>query len=510
MQPKIPMSKDTKIIHTIDKILKELDFLYRPKYKIDIWENGILDFDEDSLQRLNERWYIVIYSDSEDIYYEWEYKYSDYTREIRDINTLQLFEYKRELLWEVQDAVIDFSTLEKIARFIGDSWWATSIIKTLEKCKVPEYLIIYPNTKWRMVDDILRILATSKKEAGHKLLFLIIESFFHPIQFDSDELYLKVESDFNRLLKYDQYKIVEWKVVPLNQNSDVDKITQETTILYLVIYFEYFDKIIQSLLRYDIFIYHEGIDHIYTSLRIRLTELMDKNPDFKNIKEKFSIFDRLKTLRDWGNFMGNEWGSNEMFFEHSPYNEMFFEIKELKIKYNISNEKFNEVVKFSKELEKEDKEKWEFKEQINSVNNTMKVFEQLDILLKQYDKIAQREWGNLGVSNAVENTQDKPLISEDIVEEVSNNKGLSFDWVNINYNWNFIKITWKQRNLIEALLETKWNISEVEAYKKTYGDPYRKNDPIRALIVEVNKKLESIWYTHKISKNGWRIMIHIA
>jgi hypothetical protein len=54
-----------------------------------------------------------------------------------------------------------------------------------------------------MVDDIFRLLATSKKEEDHNLLFNIIEEFFYPARFDSTEDFKKQIDFFNELLGYD-------------------------------------------------------------------------------------------------------------------------------------------------------------------------------------------------------------------------------------------------------------------------------------------------------------------
>ncbi|MBP9812658.1 hypothetical protein KBC86_04700, partial [Candidatus Gracilibacteria bacterium] len=110
----------------------------------------------------------------------------------------------------------------------GDSGNAESIIKTLKSCEVPEYLVIYPNTKWRMVDDLFRVLATSYYEEGHNLLFSIIETYLNPIRFGSIEAGIETQKYYSEYLAYDGYEIIRGKIVPIKDKRDMYDVYYES------------------------------------------------------------------------------------------------------------------------------------------------------------------------------------------------------------------------------------------------------------------------------------------
>jgi hypothetical protein len=225
------------IIQTIDYLLKAL------RYKYD--RDKEIIFDDEKIEIAQKLWQFIppdtvlsILRDEkilelkykEHKVYQWsdEYIYSTYDRIISHVDTLQLFEYKRKLLWKCQKSIINPTTLERIARWIWDSGNADSIIKTLKACEVPDYLIIYPNTKWRMVDDLFRVLSTSIYEEGHKLLFSIIETYLNPIRFWSIEEGIKTQQYYSEYLSYDGYEVVKWKIVPINDKRDMYDIYYES------------------------------------------------------------------------------------------------------------------------------------------------------------------------------------------------------------------------------------------------------------------------------------------
>lgn len=231
-----------KIIQTIDYILKELDYKYNNDFKIYITEENEKYFDNLILNKLKDEYCLEIKSKSKDFYYEWEYRYTENYKWIYNLNTLLLFDYKRKLLWKYQKSIINISTLERIARFIWDTWNAQSIIEVLEECRVPKYLIIYPNTKWRMVYDILKVLSTSIYEEWHKLLFSIIESFLNPIRFNSIENWIETQKHFSSFLNYDWFEILKWKVTQLDDKKDMYDIYYENKE-WKIINLDDYDKI---------------------------------------------------------------------------------------------------------------------------------------------------------------------------------------------------------------------------------------------------------------------------
>lgn len=125
---------------------------------------------------------------------------------IGEVHSLRLFECRQELLGKKGNSTIKPVALEHIARKMGDSDSANGLIKVLRDCNVPSYLIVYPNTKWRMVDDIFRVLATSTDDADHQLLFKIMEECCHPLHFGGDKARAQEMQDhFSQLLEYDGY-----------------------------------------------------------------------------------------------------------------------------------------------------------------------------------------------------------------------------------------------------------------------------------------------------------------
>lgn len=229
-------TENLAIIQTIDYLLKTLRYRYDQDSKVvfndDDKENAkksgeFLPSDE-ILCILKETKMLEVKWKEQKFYYEEEYRYSEYRTIISHINTLGLFDYKRKLLWKTQKSILNLATLERIARWIWDSGNADSIIKTLKFCDVPDYLIIYPNTKWRMVDDLFRVLATSIYEDGHKLLFTIIETFLNPIQFGSIEAGIETQKYYSEYLAYDGYEIVKGKIVPIKDKRDIYDIYYES------------------------------------------------------------------------------------------------------------------------------------------------------------------------------------------------------------------------------------------------------------------------------------------
>lgn len=128
---------------------------------------------------------------------------------LEDISCIKLFELKLQAQGKTGQSIIKPIALEHIARRMGDSGNASSLIKLLNECGVPECLIVYPNTKWRMIDDVFRILATSTDEKDHQLLFSILEEFCHPLRYGGDkERALEIQDSIADLICFDNYYFV--------------------------------------------------------------------------------------------------------------------------------------------------------------------------------------------------------------------------------------------------------------------------------------------------------------
>jgi hypothetical protein len=73
---------------------------------------------------------------------------------------------------------------------------------------VPDKLIAYPNTKWRMIYDVLLYYASTPLADERQMLFKIIEEVVHPLLYDGDEqAALEVQKTFNKFLKYDDFQL---------------------------------------------------------------------------------------------------------------------------------------------------------------------------------------------------------------------------------------------------------------------------------------------------------------
>lgn len=185
-----------KIIKAIDFIFKKLNKKYKSDEKIFLDEKIEKILTEEILN---------------DLIDENCLKYDSEGKIIFEINTLKLFDYKRKLLWKTQNTIINFSILEKIAIDIWNNLTWNWIDNVLNDCKVPNFLIIYPNTKWRAVLDIFRILSTSIYEDWQKLLFHIIEQFYLPFRFWNLEYWCSKQKEISNLLEFDGFKFEKIK-----------------------------------------------------------------------------------------------------------------------------------------------------------------------------------------------------------------------------------------------------------------------------------------------------------
>lgn len=103
---------------------------------------------------------------------------------------------------------IQEKSLELIARDMGEFDTGVELIRFLKKCGVEEQLIIYPNTKWRMIYDILVYLSYSARPKDCELLLFIITESIHPLIHNGDwEKSKQLCEKFNKYLFYDNYEI---------------------------------------------------------------------------------------------------------------------------------------------------------------------------------------------------------------------------------------------------------------------------------------------------------------
>lgn len=99
-------------------------------------------------------------------------------------------------------------TIELLARDMGDAFTGSELVRFLKECGVPKELIVYPNTKWKVLYGVMHALSSSEDQAKHSLLYKIITSFVHPLSFGGDENTTKeVIKRFNDWLIYDDLEI---------------------------------------------------------------------------------------------------------------------------------------------------------------------------------------------------------------------------------------------------------------------------------------------------------------
>lgn len=126
--------------------------------------------------------------------------------------------------------LIKSKALELIARKMGDLESGTGLVDFLKNNGVDPELIVYPNTKWRMIFDILQYLSLSGKKEDNDLIFTLIEEISHPLMFNGDRgRALEVQDYFSTCLQYDGYCVDKGKVVEATDEiiEKVDKRVQE-------------------------------------------------------------------------------------------------------------------------------------------------------------------------------------------------------------------------------------------------------------------------------------------
>jgi len=78
-----------EIIQTIDYILKELDYKYKDNFRLYIWEDNHNHFPKKVFDSLYDKKCFDFRTESEDIYYEWEYKCTETNEWIYNGNLLK-------------------------------------------------------------------------------------------------------------------------------------------------------------------------------------------------------------------------------------------------------------------------------------------------------------------------------------------------------------------------------------------------------------------------------------
>lgn len=119
------------------------------------------------------------------------------------------------------DSILDRKTLEFVAKKIGDLDSGLNLVDRMEKVGIKKWMIIYPNTKWRMLYDIFLELSISTSSQDHEILFRFIEEFIHPLMHNGDfKKAEEFENDLNKLLVYDGYKSKGMKIIRDEEDLD--------------------------------------------------------------------------------------------------------------------------------------------------------------------------------------------------------------------------------------------------------------------------------------------------
>lgn len=103
---------------------------------------------------------------------------------------------------------IRLRTLKLIAEEIGNLDNAGGLINFLVECGVDKRLIVYPETKWQIVETVLVELACSRNPEDKKVLFKIIGDALHPVIHGGDTFSADILVDkFKDLLSYDNLAV---------------------------------------------------------------------------------------------------------------------------------------------------------------------------------------------------------------------------------------------------------------------------------------------------------------
>jgi hypothetical protein len=111
------------------------------------------------------------------------------------------------------NGVIRAQTLELIAKDVAEHKTGPELIHFLKEHGVPAMMIVYPNTKWRMLFSTFRVFNTSLNQKAHRILYKVIEAAIHPLFFDGDKNKAdETQKKYNEWLKYDNIIVENGKI----------------------------------------------------------------------------------------------------------------------------------------------------------------------------------------------------------------------------------------------------------------------------------------------------------
>lgn len=137
----------------------------------------------------------------------------------RDVTPTQRKGNKNE--YENMGPFIREENIEFIARDIGESDSGPRLVERFKRIGVPEELIEYPNTKWRMAYDILDHYSNlGPTKESLEIISKITNIGVHPLNFRANATTTpdKVLKEYNKRLHFDKLSVVE-KAVDFNSSG---------------------------------------------------------------------------------------------------------------------------------------------------------------------------------------------------------------------------------------------------------------------------------------------------
>lgn len=134
--------------------------------------------------------------------------------------TTELLEKLKAQFPKRDKPLIKAKALELISVKMGDFDNGINLHEFLIENGVDEELAIYPNTKWRMINDALQYLSLSERTGDQKALFDVIGESTHPLMHRGDrELADKIQNEFSDLISYDGFAIKNYRVIKADETE---------------------------------------------------------------------------------------------------------------------------------------------------------------------------------------------------------------------------------------------------------------------------------------------------
>lgn len=185
--------------------------------------------------------------------------------------------------------------LEYISRVIGDCYSGFPLSEKLKKIGVPADVIVYPNTKWRMVFDVMSYCSLLEDEnKALKLLGKIIELAVHPLNFGTTDSIGKSEKmvvDFNKRLAFDKVAIKEldgeYRLLKLSSRPET-KTSTDYVMNAITFFKDEYNKVRIAGLKYEYEI-GDSVDtltNMYDLENVHVQEAIDENRAKRNAIEQ--------------------------------------------------------------------------------------------------------------------------------------------------------------------------------------------------------------------------------